>query len=110
MDGPPPLALVDCNDFYVSCERAFDRGLEGVPVLVLSNNDGCAIARTAEAKALGIETGEHVAVPRGAGELSYLASYDGRIGRPSGKCRIATFTCWPAEGRTALNRAACKAA
>jgi hypothetical protein len=103
-------ALSDGNAFYCSCERVFDPKLVGVPVIVLSNNDGCAIARTAEAKALGIKTGEHVAVPRGAGELSYLASYDGRIGRPSGKCRIATFTCWPAEGRTALNRAARKAA
>ena len=46
MGEPPPLALVDCNNFYVSCERAFDRKLEGVPVLVLSNNDGCAIARS----------------------------------------------------------------
>jgi DNA polymerase V len=45
---PPPLALIDGNNFYVSCERAFDRKLEGVPVLVLSNNDGCAIARSEE--------------------------------------------------------------
>ncbi len=48
MGEPPPLALIDCNNFYVSCERAFDRKLEGVPVLVLSNNDGCAIARSEE--------------------------------------------------------------
>lgn len=54
---PPPLALIDCNNFYVSCERVFDRRLEGVPVLVLSNNDGCAIARSAEVKALGIPMG-----------------------------------------------------
>ena len=40
MGEPPPLALIDGNNFYVSCERAFDRRLEGVPVLVLSNNDG----------------------------------------------------------------------
>jgi DNA polymerase V len=58
VDGAPPLALVDCNNFYVSCERAFDRRLEGVPVLVLSNNDGCAIARSEEAKALGVGMGE----------------------------------------------------
>ena len=44
--GAPPFALLDCNNFYVSCERVFDRRLEGVPVLVLSNNDGCAIARS----------------------------------------------------------------
>ena len=46
MGGPAPLALVDCNNFYVSCEHVFDRRLEGVPVLVLSNNDGCAVARS----------------------------------------------------------------
>lgn len=51
------LALVDCNNFYVSCERVFDAGLCGRPVVVLSNNDGCVIARSEEAKALGIEMG-----------------------------------------------------
>jgi nucleotidyltransferase/DNA polymerase involved in DNA repair len=53
-----PLALIDCNNYYVSCERAFDASLIGVPVIVLSNNDGCAIARSAEAKALGIKMGD----------------------------------------------------
>lgn len=53
-----PLALVDCNNFYVSCERVFNPKLEGVPVVVLSNNDGCAVARSAEVKALGIKMGE----------------------------------------------------
>ena len=50
-------ALVDCNNFYVSCERVFNPGLVGKPVIVLSNNDGCAISRSDEAKALGIEMG-----------------------------------------------------
>ncbi len=50
-------ALVDCNNFYVSCERVFNPGLIGKPVIVLSNNDGCAISRSDEAKALGIEMG-----------------------------------------------------
>jgi DNA polymerase V len=50
-------ALVDCNNFYVSCERVFNARLEGVPVVVLSNNDGCAISRSEEAKALGIPMG-----------------------------------------------------
>ncbi len=50
-------ALVDCNNFYVSCERLFNPKLEGKPVIVLSNNDGCAVARSEEAKALGIEMG-----------------------------------------------------
>lgn len=52
------FGLIDGNNFYVSCERAFDPTLTGKPVIVLSNNDGCAIARSAEAKALGIRMGE----------------------------------------------------
>lgn len=51
-------ALVDCNNFYVSCERLFDPRLEGRPVVVLSNNDGCVVARSQEAKQLGIKMGE----------------------------------------------------
>jgi len=51
------FALVDCNNFYPSCERVFNPKLEGKPVIVLSNNDGCAIARSEEAKALGVEMG-----------------------------------------------------
>ncbi|ADH84870.1 Y-family DNA polymerase [Desulfurivibrio alkaliphilus] len=51
-------ALLDCNNFYVSCERLFAPGLNGKPVVVLSNNDGCVIARSNEAKALGIGMGE----------------------------------------------------
>ncbi|CUW41859.1 DNA polymerase V, subunit C umuC (plasmid) [Magnetospirillum sp. XM-1] len=50
--------MVTIKDFYASCERVFDPSLEGRPVVVLSGNDGCAIARSAEAKALGIEMGE----------------------------------------------------
>lgn len=53
-----PMALVDCNNFYVSCERVFNPKLEGKPVVVLSNNDGCAVARSNEVKALGIRMGE----------------------------------------------------
>lgn len=56
--GPPAVALVDCNNFYVSCERVFNPRLEGRPVVVLSNNDGCVIARSNEAKALGIGMGD----------------------------------------------------
>ncbi|MBF0330517.1 MAG: Y-family DNA polymerase [Candidatus Omnitrophica bacterium] len=52
------LALVDCNNFYASCERVFNPSLNGKPIVVLSNNDGCAIARSNEAKALGIGMGE----------------------------------------------------
>ena len=50
--------LCDCNNFYVSCERVFDPSLAGRPVIVLSNNDGCVIARSNEAKALGIGMGD----------------------------------------------------
>ena len=46
-------ALVDCNNFFVSCERVFRPDLEGKPVVVLSSNDGCAVARSNEVKALG---------------------------------------------------------
>jgi len=49
--------LVDCNNFYASCERAFQPRYEGKPVVVLSNNDGCVIARSNEAKAIGIQMG-----------------------------------------------------
>jgi DNA polymerase V len=51
------IALVDCNNFYASCERLFQPALQHKPIVVLSNNDGCVIARSDEAKALGIEMG-----------------------------------------------------
>jgi DNA polymerase V len=51
------FALVDCNNFYVSCERVFNPALQGRPVVVLSNNDGCFIARSEEAKAIGLAMG-----------------------------------------------------
>lgn len=53
----PLYALVDCNNFYASCERLFRPDLQGQPIVVLSNNDGCVIARSAEAKALGVKMG-----------------------------------------------------
>src|SRR3990172_889941 len=56
------FALDDCNNFYVSCERGFNPKLEGKPVIVLSNNDGCAVARSEEAKAL---------IPMGAPAFKY---------------------------------------
>ena len=51
------FALVDCNNFYASCQRVFEPHLIGKPVVILSNNDGCVIARSNEAKALGIPMG-----------------------------------------------------
>jgi len=52
------IALVDCNNFYVSCERVFNPKLEGKPVVVLSNNDGCVVARSNEVKTLGVKMGQ----------------------------------------------------
>ncbi len=52
------FALIDCNNFYASCERLFRPDLKSKPIAVLSNNDGCVIARSNEAKALGIGMGE----------------------------------------------------
>ncbi len=53
-----PFALIDCNNFYASCERLFNPHLEGKPIVVLSNNDGCVVARSQESKQLGIKMGE----------------------------------------------------
>src|SRR5260370_5935791 len=54
------VALIDCNNFYCSCESAFNAALHNRPVLVLSNNDGCVVARSNEAKALGVKIGQPV--------------------------------------------------
>ncbi len=51
------FALVDCNNFYASCERVFNPNLQHKPIVILSNNDGCIIARSDEAKKLGIPMG-----------------------------------------------------
>ena len=51
------FALVDCNNFYASCEKLFRPDLRDTPILVLSNNDGCVVARSKEAKKLGIKMG-----------------------------------------------------
>ena len=52
------VALIDCNSFYVSCERLFNPKINNKPVVVLSNNDGCVISRSLEAKKIGIKMGE----------------------------------------------------
>ena len=52
------IALTDCNNLFASCERSIRPELEGKPIVVLSNNDGCIIARSNEAKALGYKMGE----------------------------------------------------
>ncbi len=73
------IALVDCNNFYVSCERVFNPKLEGKPVVVLSNNDGCVVARSNEVKALGIKMGEPwfklKGLARKHGIIAYSSNY-----------------------------------
>ena len=54
------IGLADCNNFFVSCERSVNPSLEGIPVVVMSNNDGCVVARSNEAKQLGIKMGQPV--------------------------------------------------
>ena len=73
----PPLGLVDCNNFYASCERLFQPKLRGRPVVVLSNNDGCVIARSNEAKALGIQMGEpwHLCKAKHPGVIVHSSNY-----------------------------------
>jgi DNA polymerase V len=73
------VALVDCNNFYVSCERVFDPSLEGKPVAVLSNNDGCLVSRSNEVKALNIPMGapgfKHEALIRKHGGTLLSSNY-----------------------------------
>src|SRR5437588_11263996 len=52
------FALIDCNNFYVSCERVFHAAIQNTPVVVLSNNDGCILARSNESKKLGVKMGQ----------------------------------------------------
>ncbi|UQI39251.1 Y-family DNA polymerase [Vreelandella venusta] len=70
------IALVDCNNFYVSCERVFNPALEGRPVGVLSNNDGCIVARSNELKAMGVEMGtaKHLLPPSIRRQVTLLSS------------------------------------
>ena len=80
MPSAPCTALVDCNSFYVSCERVFNPNLEGKPVVVLSNNDGCIVARSPEAKSLGIPMGapyhKYKAVLQNAGAIALSSNYE----------------------------------
>lgn len=71
----PIFALVDCNNFYASCEKLFDPALKDTPVVVLSNNDGCVVARSAEAKALGVPMGAPWFQIREAAERQGVVAY-----------------------------------
>ncbi|HGM5526054.1 TPA: Y-family DNA polymerase [Stenotrophomonas maltophilia] len=81
------LGLVDGNNFYASCERIFNPSLRGKPVVVLSNNDGCAIARSSEAKALGIKMGQpiHEVEPRLRRQLKVQSANFALYGDISGR-------------------------
>ena len=69
------IGLADCNNFFVSCERTLRPDLEGKPVIVLSNNDGCAVARSNEAKALGIAMGAPLFKIRDIVERNHVAVF-----------------------------------
>lgn len=73
------FALADCNNFFASCERVFRPDLHGKPVIVLSNNDGCAIARSNEAKALGIKMGDPFFKIRHIAERHGVAVFSGNM-------------------------------
>ena len=73
------FALADCNNFFASCERVFRPDLQGKPVIVLSNNDGCAIARSNEAKALGIKMGAPLFKIRDIVEKYNVAVFSGNM-------------------------------
>ena len=73
------FALADCNNFFASCERVFRPDLQGKPVIVLSNNDGCAIARSNEAKALGIRMGDPLFKIRHLVEKHGIAVFSGNM-------------------------------
>jgi len=94
--APRSIALVDVNNFYVSCERVFNPRLEGQPVIVLSNNDGCAIARSNEVKAMGVKMGtpwfQLKDLAREQGILAYSSSAWGR-------CWISAMRCTDCLGR-----------
>jgi DNA polymerase V len=73
------FALADCNNFFASCERVFRPDLQGKPVIVLSNNDGCAIARSNEAKALGIKMGDPLFKIRDLVAKHHVAVFSGNM-------------------------------
>ncbi|HZI20532.1 MAG TPA: Y-family DNA polymerase [Pyrinomonadaceae bacterium] len=94
-----PFALVDCNNFYVSCERVFDPRLAGRAVVVVSNNDGCVIARSDEAKALGVRMGVpffRVRDVAEAGGIEVFSSNYALYGDMSRRVMATLGTCEPA--------------
>lgn len=71
------IGLADCNNFFVSCERAIDPRLDGVPMVVLSNNDGCVVARSNESKRMGVKMGQPAFEIRDLIESGKILAYSG---------------------------------
>ena len=91
------FGLVDCNNFFVSCERVFRPDLIGRPVVVLSNNDGCVIARSNEAKALGLKMGDPLFKVRGLLEREGVAVFSSNFFSPVEKVtKQSSPESWPA--------------
>ena len=82
-------ALVNCNNFYVSCERVFAPRLDGRPVVVLSNNDECLISRSDKAKALSLKMGEPYHLARLVATGVSFRAADGQFRPPSWAARSA---------------------
>lgn len=77
--GVGMFALVDCNSFFCSVEKVFHPGLRGKPVVVLSNNDGCIVALTPEAKAVGLRRGDPIFKVKGIVEHSHVQVFSGNM-------------------------------
>lgn len=99
------IALADANNFYVSCERAFDPRLEGKAVAVLSNNDGCVISRSPECKAMGIEMGTPHFRLRGREGLVFRSSNYELYGDMSGRIAAVLGTFTPEVERYSIDEA-----
>ena len=103
---PPVFALVDCDDFYVSCERVFAPSLRGRPVVVLSNNDGCIISRSEEARGLGVTMGAPLFKVRGLleahGAKIFSSNYE-LYGDMSRRVRRVLEECTPEVEAYSIN-------
>ena len=94
--------LADCNNFFVSCERVFRPGLEGRPAVVLSSNDGCIVARSDEAKALGVKMAQPAFQAKDLIERHEIAVISGKTNKKAARgyrparrsrCRARSRNC-----------------
>ena len=95
------FALVDCNNFFCSVEKVFHPGLSGKPVCVLSSNDGCVVALTPEAKALGLHRGDPVFKVKDIVEKNNVKIFSGNISSPLN----STFSSRHIPSRSPLTKA-----